>query len=56
MITMYSRQQILEKLEFWKKELAKLDESIYNNIIVALIIEFGKDIVFSTKLNYTLTQ
>lgn len=56
MAARYSRQHILEKLEFWKKELAKLDESTYNRVIDALVVEFGRDVVFSTKLNYTLTQ
>lgn len=36
MTTIYSRQQILEKLEFWKRELVKIDES-NNKLIDALI-------------------
>ena len=33
-----------------------MDESVYNNVIDALIDEFGKDVVLSTEFNYTLTQ
>lgn len=33
-----------------------MNESVYNNVIDALIAEFGKDVVLSTKFNYTLTQ
>ena len=41
----YTRQQILEKLEFWKRELEKLDES-RSPLIDALVDEFGEDSVF----------
>ena len=33
-----------------------MNESIYNNVIDALVVEFEKDVVLSTKFNYTLTQ
>ena len=33
-----------------------MNESIYNNVIDALISEFGKDIVLSREFNYNLTQ
>ena len=55
-MTSFTKQQILEKLEFWNKELVKINESTYNDVIDALIAEFGEDLVFSTKFNYTLTQ
>ena len=35
--------------------LRKIDESVYNNIIDALITEFGKEIVLSKKFEYTLS-
>lgn len=40
----YTRQQILEKLEFWKKELEKLDES-RSPLIDALVDEFGDELI-----------
>lgn len=33
-----------------------MDESVYNNVIDALVDEFGKDVVLSKEFNYTLTQ
>ena len=33
-----------------------MNESVYNNVIDALVAEFGKDVVLSAKFNYTLTQ
>lgn len=33
-----------------------IDESVYNNIVDALIDCFGKDLVLSREFNYTLTQ
>ena len=54
MATRYSRQQILEKLEFWKKELAKIDES-KSHLIDALINKFGEKVVRSEERNIILT-
>ena len=33
-----------------------MNESVYNAVIDALVDEFGKDVVLSTKFDYTLTQ
>ena len=38
------------------RQLRLMNESIYNNVIDALISEFGKDIVLSREFNYNLTQ
>lgn len=54
--TQYTKKQIIEISEYWKFILQRLDESIYNNVIDMLIIEFGKDLVLSKSFNYTLTH
>lgn len=51
----YTREQITEAIRYWKSVLMRMDESVYNNIIDALIGEFGKEIVFSKEFNYILT-
>lgn len=51
----YTREQIVEAIKHWESVLRRMDESVYNNIIDALIDEFGKEIVFSKEFNYILT-
>ena len=51
----YTKQQIVEVIKHWKSVLKRMDESVYNNVIDALIAEFGKDVVLSKEFNYTLT-
>ena len=52
----YTKQQIVEAIKYWNSVLKRMDESVYNNVIDALIAEFGKDVVLSKEFNYTLTQ
>lgn len=52
----YTKRQIIEAIKYWENVLKKIDESVHNNVIDALIAEFGEDVVLSTKFNYTLTQ
>lgn len=51
----YTKKQIVEAIKHWESMLKKMNESIYNNVIDALINEFDKDIVLSKDFNYTLT-
>ena len=39
MAARYSRQHILEKLEFWNRELAKLDESKQIRYVLKKVVE-----------------
>ena len=52
----YTKQQIAEAIKHWESVLKRMDESIYNNVIDALVDEFGKDVVLSKEFSYTLTQ
>ena len=51
----FSRNQILDKIKFWKRELAKIDES-KSLLIDALIGKFGVNVVRSEKRNFILTS
>lgn len=51
----YTKKQIVEAIKHWESVLKKMNESIYNNVIDALINEFDKDVVLSKDFNYTLT-
>ena len=51
----FSRHQVLEKLEFWKRELAKIDES-KSLLIDALISKFGENVVRSEERDFILTS
>ena len=37
----YTKQQIIEAIKHWKSVLKRIDESVYNNVIDALVDEFG---------------
>ena len=52
----YTKHQIIEAIKHWESVLKRMDESIYNGVIDALVNEFGKDVVLSKEFNYTLTQ
>lgn len=52
----YTKRQIIESIKHWQNVLKMMNESVYNAVIDALVDEFGKDVVLSTKFDYTLTQ
>ena len=52
----YTKKQIVEAIKHWESVLKRMDESVYNNVIDALVDEFGKDVALSKEFNYTLTQ
>lgn len=52
----HSRRQIVEAIKHWQNVLKQMDESIYNDVIDALINRFGKNLVLSKTHNYALTQ
>jgi hypothetical protein len=51
----YTKEQIIEAISYWTRQLKLMTES-YNKCIDALINEFGHDIVTSRNFNYNLTK